>query len=191
MQVIVVTADRLIYGLSRHWLLLFNLLAGIYAGLPVLSPLLEAKGPAGLGSAIFRMYASACHQLPYRSFFIFGKQMAYCQRDTFLYGSIFVAGLAFSLVRKRLTPPRLRIYFAILLPMVIDGTGQLFGLWESTWWSRVLTGTLAGTGTVWLVYPYFERGFTQVRGALEDKFRRAGVSLGLFATTRRGSVIDG
>ena len=46
--------------------------------------------------------------------------------------------------------------------MVIDGSGQLFALWESTWWSRVLSGSLFGVACVWLAYPYIEAGMSDV-----------------------------
>lgn len=183
-RVLVVTADRLIYHLGRHWLAVLNAAAGVYAGLPVLAPLLEGLGMSGLGQFVFRMYGVACHQRPGRSFFILGHQVAYCQRDTAMYGAIFLAGLVYALVRRRVRPPRLRSYLALLLPLLVDGGGQLAGLWESRWWSRTLTGGLAGAATVWLAYPYFDLAFAQVRGEIEARFRRSGLQMGLLDSTR-------
>lgn len=82
-----------------------------------------------------------CHQHASRSFFINGNQMPYCARCTGIFFGISVsacAGIFFYFVIKW--------YWIVisLLPIGIDGTGQLFSLWESTNWLRFLTGTAAG-----------------------------------------------
>jgi uncharacterized membrane protein len=68
----------------------------------------------------------------------------------------------FALVRHRLKPLSIKGFLAMIAPMGIDGTGQLIGLWESTWWSRLVTGALFGVACVWLLYPYLERGMREV-----------------------------
>ena len=45
----------------------------------------------------------------------------------------------------------------MILPMAIDGTTQMFGLRESTWELRVLTGTLFGLGNVWFALPLIQK----------------------------------
>lgn len=170
---LVIALDRFIYRLSKHWLLLFNLAAGIYAGLPILAPLLEWKGVTFLSRAIYFIYSYFCHQSPSRSFFIFGYQMAYCQRDTAIYTSILAAGLVFALARKKVRPlsPRKMLLGLVLVsaPMVIDGGTQLFLVRESNWWLRTITGALFGAGSTWLVYPYIEQGMLEARQMLESK----------------------
>lgn len=182
---LVVTVDRLIHGLSRHWLAVANTLAGLYAGLPVLSPLLEAGASPSVGAFLFRLYGAACHQRPERSFFLLGHQMSFCHRDLALYGAIFFAGLAYGAFGRRWRPLPLRWFLLAIAPIVVDGGGQLIGLWESTWWSRVLTGAPAGAAAVALGYPYLERAFRQARAAIEANFSRAGLSLSLRAPTHR------
>lgn len=73
-RAIVIALDRLILGLSRRWLLVFNLIIGIYAGLPVLAPVLMSAGYDSAGQAIYSLYGTQCHQLPQRSFFLFGPK---------------------------------------------------------------------------------------------------------------------
>ena len=73
-----------------------------------------------------------------------GFKLALCQRDMALYGGLFVAGLVFGLVRKRLRPLKLWIFGLCLLPMAVDGGTQLLILRESTWPLRVVTGGLIG-----------------------------------------------
>lgn len=69
--------NRLIYWLSRHWLLPISFLIGIYVGLPWLAPLFMETGWIGAGNLIYLLYATQCHQLPQRSFFLFGDQAMY------------------------------------------------------------------------------------------------------------------
>lgn len=69
--------DRLLEKISRHWLLFVSLLVGIYVGLPFLAPVFMHIGWQGLGRAIYTIYSFLCHQLPERSYFLFGKQISY------------------------------------------------------------------------------------------------------------------
>jgi uncharacterized membrane protein len=73
----VVVADRFISWLSKHWLAVFNSLAFLYVGLPFLAPTLMHRGAGGAASVIYAMYRPLCHQLPQRSFFLFGPQFTY------------------------------------------------------------------------------------------------------------------
>ena len=75
----IVGLDRIIFQFAKHWLLLFNLLLGLYGGLPVLAPALMAAGAEGPARLIYTVYKPMCHQLPWRSFFISGKQPTYTE----------------------------------------------------------------------------------------------------------------
>ncbi len=174
---LVIAADQAIYVLSRHWLLVANVLAAVYAGLPVLSPFLKSRGFEFAGQLIFVAYRVACHQRPERSFFLFGQQMAYCQRDTATYTTVVLAGIAYALLRPRVKPLSLLGAALMIVPLAVDGTGQLFGLWTSTWWSRVVTGALFGLALVWLVYPRIDEGLAEARREIEARFAKAGIPL--------------
>jgi uncharacterized membrane protein len=69
--------DRLIYWLSRHWLLPISLLVALYVGLPWLAPFFMELGWFRAGNLIYLLYATQCHQLPQRSFFLFGNEPMY------------------------------------------------------------------------------------------------------------------
>jgi len=73
----VILADRFVFWLSKHWLAIFNVLAFLYVGLPFLTPLLMVLGLKGPAWAIYAVYGPLCHQLSYRSWFLFGPQLAY------------------------------------------------------------------------------------------------------------------
>ncbi len=63
--------------LSRHWLLTVNVLLALYTGLPWLAPVFMQLGWTGAGRLIYLIYSTQCHQLPERSFFLFGPQLMY------------------------------------------------------------------------------------------------------------------
>jgi uncharacterized membrane protein len=66
------TANRWVYWLCRHWLLVISLMLGLYVGLPWLAPLFMKLGLTSAGNTIYLIYSTQCHQLPQRSFFLFG-----------------------------------------------------------------------------------------------------------------------
>jgi uncharacterized membrane protein len=198
---LVIFADKAIFKLAKHWLALANLFWGLYVGLPLLAPVLMDAGWTLPAKVIYTVYRPACHQRPERSYFIGGPEIAYtpeeleaagvdldpfardignetvgwkvafCERDVAIYGAIFVTGLAYALVRRRLKDWRMPFrYFALfLIPMAIDGLLQLFGLYESTWLRRTITGVIFGVGAAFFAYPYLEEGFADIRRTLSSK----------------------
>jgi uncharacterized membrane protein len=74
---IVIGIDRSVYWLSKHWLAVFNTIAFIYVGLPILAPALMNAGLETPARIIYRVYSPLCHQMTQRSFFLFGDQYAY------------------------------------------------------------------------------------------------------------------
>ena len=190
--------DKLVLALAKHWLFLVNLVLAVYAGLPLLAPVLMGLGYPRQAEFIHTIYKPHCHQLPQRSFFLFGPQlaysletlqellgpealatdsvarafignaalgykMAYCQRDTAMYGSMLLAGIFFGLVRRRLKPLTFTRYLIFLAPWAVDGLVQLLTSYESTWQVRTITGGLFGLATVWFAYPHLEAGAAELR----------------------------
>ncbi len=180
----------LVRVVSRHWLSLVNAFMALYVALPVLSPVLYHLDHPGGGRFIQTIFRPFCHQRPERSFFLFGEQVVYsyeelaarlgevplryvgdaslgykvaiCERCVALYGALVLFGLLFHFVRRRLKPLTMRQFLLFILPLGLDGTGQLLGLWTSTWVTRVVTGILFALGCVWLVYPYLQEGMSEV-----------------------------
>lgn len=117
--------DRQTWRLARHWLLVFNTLLAVFAGLPLLAPILLAKGFTGPANAIYSAYRHTCHQLPSRSYFILGEQVAFCHRDLAIWASILLGGLLFTVGRNRLKPLPFEWYVLALIPIAVDGGTQL------------------------------------------------------------------
>jgi uncharacterized membrane protein len=63
--------------LSSHWLGIFITAYGIWVFTPFLAPLLMYIGWTGVGKGIYFIYSFFCHQLPERSFFLFGEKTMY------------------------------------------------------------------------------------------------------------------
>ncbi len=76
-RTLVIAIDRSIYGLSKHWLALFNIVALFYVTLPIVAPVLLKAGIEGPARVIYTVYSPLCHQMAQRSFFILGEQPAY------------------------------------------------------------------------------------------------------------------
>jgi uncharacterized membrane protein len=194
--------DKLTDGVNRfanwivkHWLAILNILFLVYVGLPFLAPMLMEVGAELPARVIYTIYRPACHQLPERSFFLFGESPVYsraelpangvadsnnvfvrrnyigdeshgykvaiCERDVAIYGSMFLMGLLFALMRGHL--PRLKAKWLLLfaLPMILDGGTQLIGLRSSSWQLRLITGGLFGVGLIWFAYPYIEESMRE------------------------------
>ncbi len=125
-------ANRRILWLATHWLAVFNTFFFLYVGLPFLAPVLLVNGYTGAANTIYGFYQAACHQLPSRSYFILGEQVAFCQRDVAIYGAFLLGGLGYTLVRSRLKPPQLRWYVFFLWPIALDAGTQLASDWLSS-----------------------------------------------------------
>ncbi|MEP6819700.1 MAG: DUF2085 domain-containing protein [bacterium] len=119
------------------------------------APLAMDAGHPFLGFTIYKSFSYVCHQIPERSFFIFGHQFAVCARCTGLYAGFTVATLTYPIVRSlRQTeaPPRKWLFIAAS-PPAIDFALGYFGIWENTHSSRFATGALLGAVAVFYVMP--------------------------------------
>jgi len=70
-------ADNLIGWIIRSWLALLLIPLLLFVTLPFLAPVAMALGWQQLGMFIYWLYSPFCHQLPQRSWFLFGEQLTY------------------------------------------------------------------------------------------------------------------
>lgn len=77
MRRFIMAVDRLVLFMTKHWLALTIIFLSVFAGLPVLAPVLEYAGWTGIADLLYKIYGLTCHQLAYRSYFFFGEQPAY------------------------------------------------------------------------------------------------------------------
>jgi uncharacterized membrane protein len=67
--------NRLMLAISRHWLLMATVMLGMWVLLPWLAPVLMAAGWQKAAGVIYAVYSAQCHQLPQRSYFLFGPRL--------------------------------------------------------------------------------------------------------------------
>ena len=180
------TLDRVARYIGRHWLMLVSVVLGVFVGLAWLVTVFAALGWWDVANPLYTAYALTCHQLPERAGTVFGYQVAFCYRNTALYGGTFLFGLLYgAALRDRLpglgwlkTPIPWWGAVLLVLPMAVDGTTHLLGLRDDmmdmsepmfgafyigsqplslNWWLRISTGLLAALGAVWFAYPRMER----------------------------------
>ncbi len=63
--------------LARKWFLLFLILYGLWVWMPFFAPLFMHLGWESAAKGLYIFYSFFCHQLPQRSFFLFGSQIGY------------------------------------------------------------------------------------------------------------------
>lgn len=96
-------------------------------------------------ASVYNFGDKMCHQKADRSFFINGNQMPFCSRCTAIWLGLAI-GVGFLIFYKiRLDEKFLFLIIIGIIPIGIDGLGQLFNFWESSNFMRVITGLLIGT----------------------------------------------
>lgn len=233
------TADKMSNFFSRHWLLLINIFFGTWVILPWFAPVFSTIGLPGVASTIYKIYSVLCHQLPERSYFLFGPKTMYSVQDintvwpytdffrlrqftgnadfgfkiawsdrmVSFYTPYFLSGLWMAVSRwhRRRTTGNPRatsgwkelpawLWILFLVPLGIDGIthaisdainfGAAFrdtNVWLAVltnnafpatfyagdaigsfnWWMRLLTGLLAGFGTMKFILPMLEDVFKE------------------------------
>ena len=143
--------------LIQYWATMITCVLGILVFAALSVPFLSYFGLDEISKQIFFALHTVCAQIPSHSFYIFGHQLGMCARNFSIYASMFVGSLIFVLSTKRIPGIPWWLWILMILPMAIDGTTQMFGLRESTWELRVLTGTLFGLGNVWFALPLIQK----------------------------------
>ena len=137
---------KLVWGLNLFWILA--------AAAIVLPPYFASVG-SPIAGFLYMLCKPTCHQLPHRSFFLWGHQMGVCARCTGIWASLMLFGFIATplLYLRKLPQIRARWLAIAIVPLVLDGATQFLGLRESTNEFRMITGIIAGAAIVWFVYP--------------------------------------
>jgi uncharacterized membrane protein len=147
--------------LLNYWATIITTVLGLIVATAVSIPFLSYFGLDAIAKPLFFSLHFVCAQVPSHSFYIFGHQLGLCERNLSIYVSMFLGSLVFVLSKKRMPGLPWWLWIFMLLPMVWDGTTQMFGLRESTWILRIVTGTLFGLGNIWFVLPLIQKSLDE------------------------------
>ncbi len=109
----------------------------------------------GVASPLYSFFGYICHQLPERSLHLAGHPLAVCSRCFGVYFGLFAGLLAYPLWRKidDVEPlPRIWLFLS-LIPIGIDWSLTIFGIWENTHLSRFITGLILGVASATFIVP--------------------------------------
>jgi len=145
-------------------IILFFVLFSIWASLQFLAPVFlpsdsvkDLSGTVGISdndeliskmpfpwNSIYSIGDRMCHQKAERSFFINGNEMPFCSRCTALWLGLAIGLGIMVFYLMELDEKFIFVLIIGIVPMGIDGVGQILGLWKSTNLIRLITGLLAG-----------------------------------------------
>jgi uncharacterized membrane protein len=119
---------------------------GIWLALILVAPLAKANGLVSVSSPIYSFFGFLCHQLDGRSFHVEGEKFGVCSRCFGVYSGIVIAFVAYPFWRRieNIDPLPKFWLFAACIPAAVDWSLTIFGIWENTYASRVITGVLLG-----------------------------------------------
>lgn len=152
-----VFADRMGMFMLNYWAHVITVVLGVIVFAAIVVPFLAYFGLDSIAKPLFFSLHYVCAQIPSHSFYIFGHQLGLCARNFSIYMSMFLGSLAFVISKKRLPGIPWWLWILMMLPMAWDGTTQMFGLRESDWILRLLTGTLFGLGNIWFALPLMHK----------------------------------
>jgi hypothetical protein len=69
--------DHIVMWISHHYIGLFNSFLGVFISLALLAPVFMKIGWLTPAKVIYTVYSPLCHQLSFRSWFLFGEQAYY------------------------------------------------------------------------------------------------------------------
>jgi uncharacterized membrane protein len=148
--------------LLEYWAHIITIALGTLVFIAISIPFLSYFGLDVIAKPLFYALHFVCAQIPSHSFYIFGHQLGMCERNFTIYTSMFLGSLIFVLTKKRLPGIPWWLWLLMILPMALDGTSQMFGLRESTWYLRVLTGSLFGLANIWFALPMMQKSLLDV-----------------------------
>ena len=139
--------------MKRELNILIGMIA-VWCGMIVAAPLSAGGGFEGLFSRfMYSFFHTVCHQLDSHSFHIDGHKFAVCIRCTSIYGSFLAGMIAFRLSNRLRTATfdPIRLLLITATPMFCDAVLSMWTGYNATVLSRIVTGSVFGTGMSFLL----------------------------------------
>jgi uncharacterized membrane protein len=134
---------------------IFLITVSFWCSLIIAAPWLASNEQKLSSGLIYLFFSKICHQIPRRSFFIFGKQLAVCSRCTGLYFGFLLGTILYPLIFKlNRNGILLRKYLLMaLIPITIDIAIRTLNIADNTFASRLITGIILGAMTALFILP--------------------------------------
>jgi uncharacterized membrane protein len=121
----------------------------------LLPPAAMAGGLENLANGAYKGFAFICHQMPDRSFHLFGHKFGVCSRCFGVYFGLLAGFAIYPMIRRvEIIEPFPRFWlFGSMIPIGIDWALTIFGYWENTFTTRFLTGLILGVACAVYIVP--------------------------------------
>ena len=119
------------------------------------APLAKANGVVAISSPLYQFFGYICHQISARSLHIEGEQFGVCSRCFGVYFGLLFGFAIYPLWRNidEIEPPPRFWLFLSLIPISVDWSLTIFGIWENTHLSRFITGLILGVACATFIVP--------------------------------------
>jgi len=127
----------------------------VWVLLILIAPIAKANGLVAISSPLYHFFSFICHQIPARSFFVEGEPFGVCSRCFGVYFGLLLGFAVYPLWRKidEIEPlPRFWLFLS-LIPISIDWSLTIFGIWENTFLTRFITGLILGFACSTFIVP--------------------------------------
>ena len=121
----------------------------------VLAPVAKVNEFTALSSPLYHFFGFICHQISARSFHVEGEPFAVCSRCFGVYFGLLFGFAIYPLWRniEDINPlPRFWLFLS-LIPISVDWSLTIFGIWENTHLSRFVTGLILGVACATYIVP--------------------------------------
>jgi len=119
----------------------------------VMAPYFASHNSRIMSDILYGGMRALCHQKPERCIFLWGHQMAICERCFAIYIFLFTGGIFLYIFRKYFRKYHWKLAILLMIPVAVDGLTQLAGLRESNIYLRFFTGSLFGIAFALLLCP--------------------------------------
>ena len=131
---------------------------GTCCALILAAPILQSHSFGNAASVLYFSFSRICHQIPDRSFFIYGHPLPVCQRCSGIYLGLLLGSLIGNHFIHRSPQTRRFWILAACIPMSLDVLLSYLGLWDGTGPIRFFTGLWFGG----LLSTILVRGLTEL-----------------------------
>jgi uncharacterized membrane protein len=121
------------------------------AVISLLAPIFEEYFFYTISNHFYNVLSGICHQFPSKSLWIVNRPMGLCSRCFTLYASFSISILFVPLFKK---DKDIFIISFLLLPLILDGLFQYYGIRGSNNLTRIFSGILFGVAAS-VIYKYF------------------------------------